>query len=901
MNYLRNFLYTHVNLIVFLVCLCVSLIAFSYLNGHNLVLAFEDGRAHLNIARRIIDSQTPGLTQLGAIWLPLPHLLMLPFIWNDTLWHTGLAGVIPSMFFFCLSGVFLFKLITDFLGSRFYGLLGLLIFLSNPNFLFIQATPMTESVSLFFYISTVYYFWLWLKTKYYPYIIITAAAVFLGTLSRYDNWILPFVIVIGVILFGLIKKWSITRIEGRIILFTIPAFLGIFFWTIYNALIFGNPFYFALGEGSARWFAQFEAGAQNLPSKGNIYIAFFIYFSNVVDTLGIWYVLAAEIGLLVFIIKLYKNKLFYEKIFLIILILSPLLFNIYSLYSGNSVMWSKWIEPGRIYNVRYALQALPAICILITAISLFKLKLSSILIVILIAFQAYSHTTKGPIILLQDITQTKGSAREKVGQWIHKNPADGLTLISAGVNEVVIFDSGSPIRKFVYEGNGRLWKLALKTPYPLISRIVMGSVIGPQTDKVYKALFDKDVLSTFYKLSYENNGYYVYDRKATDVISDSSWSIKSIDTMKTSRDRAKWGIQSVNYKQELLRIKESGANYVTVDTPYDEEFYPYLKSWADEAHRIGLKVWFRGNWSGWEGWNNYPKTISRVQHITKTANFIKKHQEVFRDGDSFTACPECEYGGPGNPLETGDIEGFRKFIIDEYISVRAEFDKVNKEVNVGWISMNPDVAKAIYTKEMLNMTGGVITLDYFVKDVKELQAGLDYFQEKFPDVKILIGEFGAPIKDINGQMSEDTQAVFINQILKYLTSRKDILGVNYWVSTGGETELFNQDLVFKKVANIIKNYYDPLRMQITVEDVFGTPLDHIAIGINNGENIFLTDANGKIDAFINEYDAPLEILDSDYVIQSIRKEKKDQGIEVLVSLRPKKLTPYQHILLLMNR
>src|SRR5271169_2885230 len=59
-------------------------------------LWYGDAEAHLNIARRIFDSRTPGYEQLGTVWLPLPHLLMIPFAMHDAWWRNGLAGAIPS-------------------------------------------------------------------------------------------------------------------------------------------------------------------------------------------------------------------------------------------------------------------------------------------------------------------------------------------------------------------------------------------------------------------------------------------------------------------------------------------------------------------------------------------------------------------------------------------------------------------------------------------------------------------------------------------------------------------------------------------------------------------------------------------------------------------------------------
>ena len=82
--------------IVLLAC-CASVAAVWYFAQNYQILLLGDTYAHMLIARRLFDNSTPGLAQLGGIWLPLPHLLMLPFIWNDYLWHTGLAGSFVAM------------------------------------------------------------------------------------------------------------------------------------------------------------------------------------------------------------------------------------------------------------------------------------------------------------------------------------------------------------------------------------------------------------------------------------------------------------------------------------------------------------------------------------------------------------------------------------------------------------------------------------------------------------------------------------------------------------------------------------------------------------------------------------------------------------------------------------
>src|ERR1700690_3223003 len=87
---------------VVLAALSAGAIAFFYSKG--CLLYYGDATAHINVARRILDSRTPGWEQVGTVWLPLPHLLMVPFVGIDSVWIGGLAVSIAWGFFFVLAG-----------------------------------------------------------------------------------------------------------------------------------------------------------------------------------------------------------------------------------------------------------------------------------------------------------------------------------------------------------------------------------------------------------------------------------------------------------------------------------------------------------------------------------------------------------------------------------------------------------------------------------------------------------------------------------------------------------------------------------------------------------------------------------------------------------------------------
>src|SRR5580704_12341208 len=97
-------------LMVAAVAAVLSLAAFLIYYRAGDILLYGDAVAHINIARRVFDSQTPGLLQLGTVWLPLPHLLMMPFLLFNKLWHTGAGGSIPSLAAYVFGVIGIFRL-----------------------------------------------------------------------------------------------------------------------------------------------------------------------------------------------------------------------------------------------------------------------------------------------------------------------------------------------------------------------------------------------------------------------------------------------------------------------------------------------------------------------------------------------------------------------------------------------------------------------------------------------------------------------------------------------------------------------------------------------------------------------------------------------------------------------
>lgn len=288
-----------------------------------------------------------------------------------------------------------------------------------------------------------------------------------------------------------------------------------------------------------------------------------------------------------------------------------------------------------------------------------------------------------------------------------------------------------------------------------------------------------------------------------------NWGVMSLDTMKYSRDyaREKLGDQSFDQviESQVKNIAATGATHIALATPYDPEFVPFLTRWVDSARSHGLKIWFRGNFSGWEGWFDY-QPISREEHLAATKAFIKANPDLFEDGDLFTPCPECENGGPGDPRLTNDIAGHRRFLIATHNAATQAFWEIGKKASVGYHSMNYDVALAIMDKQTTAALGGVVTVDHYVKSPTKLNEDITKIA-KLSGGHVFLGEFGAPIPDIHGKLNEAEQAQWLEDSLILLKSNPNLVGISYWVSVGGSTELWDDEGNAKAGVTTLTKYY----------------------------------------------------------------------------------------------
>src|SRR5262249_59395791 len=113
-----------------------------------LVLSHYDAKAHLVVARRVFDNLTPGWQQIGAVWLPLPHLLDVLPVQVDLFYRTGLFASIVSIACLAITCYASTRLILRATCSILGAITCAVLLVFNPNLLYLHTTPMTEPLLL---------------------------------------------------------------------------------------------------------------------------------------------------------------------------------------------------------------------------------------------------------------------------------------------------------------------------------------------------------------------------------------------------------------------------------------------------------------------------------------------------------------------------------------------------------------------------------------------------------------------------------------------------------------------------------------------------------------------------------------------------------------------------------
>lgn len=454
-----------------------------YSYDHQLITLYGDAYAHLIIARSVFDSSVPGIAQFGGVWLPLPHIIMEPFVWSNTLWDTGLAGSFSSMPCYIIAVIYLFLSARRLTHNSPASFIGTLVFILNPNVLYLQTTPLTEPVLMATMTAACYYFLAWVQEDDPKQLIWAAAAMFLAALARYDGWALFLACLVLIVPIGWLKGHRRAQIISNMFLFGTLGGFSIALWFLWCGIIFNDPLYFQHGPFSSQLQQASLVDSHELETYHNLWQALRYYTITSIETLGPILFGLAILGLIIYIGRRWRSPdVFGAAAFLV-----PFPFYVVALYTGQAAIFAPVAGPPGaslpFYNVRYGAEMVaPAALFLAILASSVLAAISSVRLFIRLPL---AHIVFGAAILVQTVLTFQGGiiTLQDGLYGVSCEPMSQITIYLAEhynggkiLDDIRTFenfsDANIDLKDVIYQASDPYWQRALEDPTSIVDWIV---------------------------------------------------------------------------------------------------------------------------------------------------------------------------------------------------------------------------------------------------------------------------------------------------------------------------------------------------------------------------------------------------------------------------------------------
>lgn len=486
----RRFESPRTGVAAWMVILSVALASLYFFHSRGLSNLYGDGLAHMEGARRIFDSRTPGYPEIGSVWLPLFHLLAAPLALSDILWRTGLAGSLISIAAFVLTAGYLFRLALEMNRSAGAAWLVLAAYLLCPNMLYLATTPLTEPLSILWMVLVVFGLFRFREGGQRRALVGAAVAAFLGTLTRYDGWyLLPVAAVF--VLFARNDPWR-SRLRHAA-LFSSVAAAGPVLWLLHNAYRFGNALEFYNGPFSAKaiYARQLATTAFHYPTDGSLWISARYYLADLKLVIGSLPLELAVLGLLAWAIDRRERA----RRSAALLFLVPLPFYLHSMAFAAIPLYVPTLFPNTHYNLRYGLEMLPAVALLPSFLlaPAYSWRVRRVLLMVLFGVlfaQALVMASSGArelAVVKEGVLNTPcRSRRQQTIIRTLRGRYDGRTILTAvGKWPCVMPEVGIPFRNTLSETNREDWSKLRSEPEKWVGWIIRGE--GDAVDELMRA------------------------------------------------------------------------------------------------------------------------------------------------------------------------------------------------------------------------------------------------------------------------------------------------------------------------------------------------------------------------------------------------------------------------------
>jgi hypothetical protein len=420
-----------------------------------LTLSHYDTKGHLVVARRVIDSLTPGWRQLGALWLPLPHLLNLIPVQLDAFYRTGASGVALSVLGFGVAVAGVARIAVQATGSPVAGLASACILALNPDLLYLQSTPMTEALLVALMVAAISFTIDWLGDPSPGNRRRAGWTIAALCLTRYEAWPLTaalFVLIVAVRLRqGLdcrTNRNDVLRLAGypaaAVGAFLAQSRITVGSWFVTDGFFVpdnidtGRPLH---AIASVWWGAHRIAGTPALAAA------------------------TAGAALLTILALVQRRR---AALLAVLALFAVGALPAYAFYRGHP------------FRIRYMTPLLPALAIyaglLVGLLPGWWRRGAAALLVALVVASTSPFDPRSPMVLEAQWDTGNAAARRAVTRYLAGH-YDGRTILgsmgSLGHFMQESAAAGLDLKDYLHEGNGGIWEAALVNPRPYVGWIVM--------------------------------------------------------------------------------------------------------------------------------------------------------------------------------------------------------------------------------------------------------------------------------------------------------------------------------------------------------------------------------------------------------------------------------------------
>jgi hypothetical protein len=416
-----------------------------------LTLAHYDARAHLVVARRILDSLTPGWQQIGAVWLPLPHVLNMVPVQVDAWYRTGASAVAISVIAMAVATGSLASIILRTTGSTVAACTGAALLMLNPNVVYLQSTPMTEPLLFGLTLLSIAVTASWIEAGRPPSggrnTLLPGLALTCACLTRYEAWPIAAATLAAALIVMLRRGEAASRASMDV--------MRVALWPAIAIVVFSANSRWVVGS----WFVPGDFFVpENIEALGHPWIAWRQVREGLEALAGPWLLRAAYAGLALILWAWIRSAR-----------RAPLLLLV-AMFAAAAVPVAAYVQ-GHPFRIRYDVPLIIACSVLAAGGISVLSRLLRIPAAVTLLLLAVSHASpidpRAPLVLESQREAANMAARRVITTYLQRH-YDGTTIMmSMGSLGHYMHDlslAGFDIKDFLHEGNGEIWRFAMLHP-----------------------------------------------------------------------------------------------------------------------------------------------------------------------------------------------------------------------------------------------------------------------------------------------------------------------------------------------------------------------------------------------------------------------------------------------------